>query len=566
MAEIAGDDAHEIVGLTGLRPAPDDLGGSGDELVERPSGGGIVDAKADRRVGGDGETQSFSVEQGHDRADVPFRAQPLETAGALARRQMDGLGQFHMGEIGPLLDGGQNPHVEDIEVGHIGSVGGPHHQPQDRGKSAPLTHIMQIFTAIDNFRRHLCRKSAWIARYHPPPTTQENRIMLERLAEQPEDGLLALIGLFRDDPRSDKLDLGVGVYRDESGVTPVLKAVKLAERRLVDTQATKAYLGPAGDPVYTRLLRPILFGVADPGRRLVGMQTPGGTGALRLAMELIATANPDARLLYGAPTWINHVHIAEAVGIEAVPHDFFDIASQSVNFDALATAVRAGRRGDVLLIHGCCHNPTGCDLTEAEWDALAGLLGETGVVPLIDIAYQGLGLGLEPDAYGVRKLVSSLEEAIVAYSVDKNFGLYRDRVGALYALSADESSAPKLLSNMASLTRANWSMPPDHGAAVVHVILEDPEFTRLWREEIDAMGARVRAVRSAVAEAAPGLAFIGRQHGMFSTLALSPADIKRLRTEHGVYMAGSGRINVAGLTTADVPSFVARLAAIGYPG
>lgn len=388
--------------------------------------------------------------------------------------------------------------------------------------------------------------------------------MLDTLAEQPADALLALIGLFRSDPRPDKLDLGVGVYRDESGATPIMKAVRRAEERLLQTRTTKAYLGAEGDPVYTALLRPIVFG-ADPGARVAGIQTPGGTGALRLAMELIAAANPDARLLYGQPTWLNHLQIAEAVGLKHLAHPFFDVKSQALDFTALVRALEDARPGDVLLLHGCCHNPTGADLDDDQWDAVAALLARTGVVPLIDLAYQGLGRGLDADAYGVRKLFSTLPEALLAYSVDKNFGLYRERVGALYVAAGDERTAATALSNLTALTRVNWSMPPDHGAAIVRTILEDGELAGLWRQEIDAMGERVRAVRAAIAAAEPSLGFIARQHGMFSVLDLTADQIVRLRTVHGVYMAGSGRINVAGLKLAEVPAFIAALKAVGCP-
>lgn len=388
--------------------------------------------------------------------------------------------------------------------------------------------------------------------------------MFETLAEQPADALLALIGLFRDDPRSTKLDLGVGVYRDETGVTPIMVAVRRAEEVLLATRTTKSYLGPEGDLTYVDLLKPIVFG-KDLGPRLTGIQTPGGTGALRLAAELIAAARPGARVLLGTPTWPNHVPILKAAGLTIVPHPFFDVATQTLDFAALRSALQGAAEGDVVLLHGCCHNPAGADLDARQWDEVAEILAARKITPLVDLAYQGLGQGLDADAAGMRRLIESLDEVLVAYSCDKNFGLYRERVGALYAWTRDPAQAEALRSNMAFFGRISWSMPPDHGAAIVRTVLESPDLTALWNDELLRMGTRVRAVRAALAEADQRLAFLARQQGMFSTLPLTPAQITTLRTEHAVYMAGSGRINIAGLQVADVPAFVAALAAVGYP-
>ena len=389
--------------------------------------------------------------------------------------------------------------------------------------------------------------------------------MFETLAAQPADALLALIGLHRDDPRPGKLDLGVGVYRDESGATPIMAAVKAAERVLLETRTTKSYLGPEGDLTFVDLLKPIVFG-GDPGARLVGLQTPGGSGALRLGAELIARARPGARVLVGQPTWPNHAPILDATGLALVPYPFFDVATQTLDFAALTAAIDAAKPGDVVLLHGCCHNPAGADLGDDEWDELAGRLAARGVVPFVDLAYQGLGRGLDADARGTRRLIERLPEVLVAYSCDKNFGLYRERVGALYVLVREEAEVVAVKSTLAMLARINWSMPPDHGAAIVRTVLESPELTAVWREELDRMGTRVRAVRAALAAAEPRLAYLARQQGMFSTLALTRPQIEALRVDHAVYMAGSGRINLAGLQVADVPAFVKALAAVGFPG
>ena len=393
--------------------------------------------------------------------------------------------------------------------------------------------------------------------------TREGRnTLFDALALQPADSLLALIGAYRGDPRAEKIDVGVGVYRTPEGDTPIMRAVKAAERRLLEGQSTKGYLGPEGDVGYVELLKPIIFGGQAFDGRLSGLQTPGGTGALRLASELVARARPGARIWVGGPTWPNHPPIFKAAGLTVAEYRHFDIARQELAFAEVLAALNAAEAGDVALLHGCCHNPTGADFTVAQWEAIAAKLAERSVMPLIDLAYQGLGIDLETDVAGVRRLLDIVGEGLVAYSCDKNFGLYRERVGALYALSANADTAQVVHSNMLALTRANWSMPPDHGAAIVRVILEDPALTADWRAELAEMSRRIRAIRSMLASADPLLAPLARQHGMFSTLALTPGDVARLRESHGIYMPSSGRINIAGLTERTAPAFVAALASL----
>ncbi len=391
--------------------------------------------------------------------------------------------------------------------------------------------------------------------------------MFQALLPQPPDGLLALIGLFRDDPRNSKIDLGVGTYRNAAGITPVVEAIKAAERILLDEQQTKAYLGPEGDQRFVELLTPIVFGAADAhAGRLVGVQTPGGGGALRLGGELITAARPGAKVWLGTPTWPNHRPVLEAAGLTVAEYRYFDPATQTLCFDDMLTALSAADPGDVVLLHGCCHNPTGAELDPAQWDAVARLLAERGLMPFIDLAYQGLGGGLEADAYGVRRVLAAVEEALVAYSCDKNFGLYRERTGALFALARDADAAPVVFGNLLSLARVNWSMPPDHGAAAVRIVLDSPELSRLWRTELDGMAQRINAVRSALAAAEPRLGFLSRQRGMFSQLPVSPETVALLRRDHGIYMAGSGRINLAGLQVADAGIFADALRAVdGLP-
>jgi aromatic-amino-acid transaminase len=389
--------------------------------------------------------------------------------------------------------------------------------------------------------------------------------MLDRLDQQPPDALLALIKLHDADPRADKIDLGVGVYRTGQGATPVFGAIKAAERKLVDEQETKAYLGPEGDMGFVHALMPYVFGEEPTrGGRIEGMQTPGGTGAVRLALALAKRAGVG-RVLMGAPSWPNHAQIVRDLGLELVTFEHAT-SDGAANLEALKAALAEGREGDAVLLHGCCHNPTGIDYTPAQWDEIAALLAGSAVLPVIDLAYQGLGDGMEADAYGARKVIDAVPEALVAQSCDKNFGLYRDRVGALYVLAKDGEELNRVLSNGYALARAAWSMPPDHGAAAVRLILEDPKLTESWLDELEQMRTRIRQVRERLAEAGRlgtiDLAPLGRQKGMFATLPLAKAQIETLRAEHGIYMAGSGRINVAGLTTDNIGKFTEALAAV----
>ncbi len=388
-------------------------------------------------------------------------------------------------------------------------------------------------------------------------------LLFDGLKGQAPDSLLALIGLFAADPRSDKIDLGVGVYRDETGGTPVFRAVKAAEARLVESQSSKSYLGPEGDVRFTELLQPIVFGPAVDRATLVGVQTPGGTGALRLAAELISAAKPQAKVWLGTPTWPNHAPIFSAAGLMLATYRYFDQAAQAIRFDEMMDALNSADAGDVVLLHGCCHNPTGANLTPAQWTDVAAVVAQRGLLPLVDLAYQGLGGGLDQDAAGLRQVMDAAADVIVAYSCDKNFGLYRDRVGALYVRARQKARADLVLSNMLALARPNWSMPPDHGAAVVRTILESPELTADWRNELTSMRERIHAVRQALADGDNNLlAPIAQQQGMFSLLPISAEQVGTLRKEHGIYMAGSGRANLAGLTLKTVPKFIEALKAV----
>jgi aspartate/tyrosine/aromatic aminotransferase len=383
-------------------------------------------------------------------------------------------------------------------------------------------------------------------------------LLFDRLEEQKSDSLLQLIALCDADPRPDKIDVGVGVYRDPAGNTPILRSVKRAERLLWERQQTKAYLGSQGDSRFTDLIRPIVFGEAlARDERIVGLQTPGGCGALRLGADLISKANPRARIFVGQPTWPNHGPLIECAGVAMAPHPYYDRASRRILFAEMIEALGGAEAGDLVLLHGCCHNPTGADLSLDQWREVAALVARRGLVPFVDLAYQGLGNGLEPDSAGTRLVVEAADQAVVAQSCDKNFGVYRERVGNLFVKATSAAAAKVAYGNLLQLSRTMWSMPPDHGAAVVHIVLEDPELRADWNAELKEMCARIRLLRARLAAFDERLAYIDGQNGMFSILPLTQAQVLELREEKGIYMAGSGRFNVVGLSDDNVDLFAA---------
>ena len=370
------------------------------------------------------------------------------------------------------------------------------------------------------------------------------------------DSLLALIALADADPRSDKIDVGVGVFRDGSGRTPILEVIKQAERRLLETQTTKSYLGSAGDRRYAQLIGGILLGEHADDERIAGLQTPGGCGALRLGFELIGAVNPQARVLVGTPTWPNHPPIIRSVGLEIVNYPYYDRDRTSILFDNMVEALSSARRGDVALLHGCCHNPTGADLNAEQWAKVTRIVADRGLIPLVDIAYQGFGRGLNEDAHGLRGILSACDEVIVAQSCDKNFSVYRDRVGTLFLKTSSAEATARAMAHVHQIAREMWSMPPDHGAAAVHIVLEDEALRGQWHVELDAMRNRINSVRQRIAAAHPRLAFIGGQYGMFSMLPISKEQVHALRENHAIYMADSGRFNVVGMSDSQVDRFV----------
>lgn len=374
------------------------------------------------------------------------------------------------------------------------------------------------------------------------------------------DSLLNLIALCDADPRPEKIDVGVGVFRDSAGRTPVLQVIKQAERRLLETQTSKSYLGSAGDKRFAELLRPILLGEHAYDDRIVGVQTPGGCGAVRLGMELIATANPQARVFVGTPTWPNHPPIIRAVGLTEVDYPYYERGQATIRFEDMMSALESGAPGDVALLHGCCHNPTGADLNHEQWAKVTRLIVERGLIPFVDIAYQGFGRGLNEDAHGLRGILAACDEVIVAQSCDKNFSVYRDRVGCLFVKTASREASERAMAHVYRRAREMWSMPPDHGAAAVHIVLEDEELRAQWHVELAGMRDRINAVRQRIAAAHPKLAFIGGQYGMFSMLPISKEQVLRLRENYAIYMADSGRFNVVGMSDDQVDRFVAAVA------
>lgn len=388
------------------------------------------------------------------------------------------------------------------------------------------------------------------------------------LDAQKPDPLLSLIEAFAKDRRAGKLDLSVGVYRDDEGGTPVMRAVKLAEERLVRDQTSKSYLGPDGDRRFAECLAELVLGrtLASQAR---GMQTVGGTGALSIAAGLLAAGEVSRTLWLATPTWSNHVPLFAAAGLAIRTYPHVDAEHGAFALDAFLTAAEQARPGDAFLLQGCGHNPTGIDPDLAAWATIGRTLAEKALVPVIDMAYQGFGTGIEEDARGLRQLLETVPEAMIAVSCNKTFGLYRDRVGALLCFGKDPAALDLAMANARSVARCSYSMPPDHGAAVVRTILDDGALHTIWRSELDAMRERLRATRRALAAtpdaALLGLGGVAEQGGMFCLLALDIEQVERLRSRFAIFIAPDGRVNLAALPLDRVGAFTEALVDVALP-
>lgn len=393
--------------------------------------------------------------------------------------------------------------------------------------------------------------------------------MFENLKAQPADAILRLIAEYQNDSRPQKIDLGVGVYRNAKGETPILASVKKAEKMILQEQETKTYLGSGGDPVFNELMQGLIFGEMNASNeRVVTLHTPGGSGALCVAAGLIMRARRDVTLWVPDPTWANHVPLLGGAGLALKTYPYYDAESKTVRFDEMLKTLSSVAVGDMVLLHGCCHNPTGMDLDRKQWQQLATLIGERRLVPFVDIAYQGFAEGLEQDAWPVRLLFDAVPEMIVAASCSKNFALYRDRIGSLSVVGRNREARDILRSQAHNIVRTMYSMPPDHGAAIVRRILANAALKKEWIGEVDAMRDRLKAMRRLLADAlavsARGRDFshINRANGLFSFLGISEAQVDRLKRDYGVYMVGSSRINVAGITGDNVAYLAEAVASV----
>jgi aspartate aminotransferase len=383
--------------------------------------------------------------------------------------------------------------------------------------------------------------------------------MFAHLNEQPKDKILALMAAYKEDPRNTKVDLGVGVYKDASGNTPVMRAVKAAERQLVNEQDSKSYVGLAGDPAFSDAMIDLVLDGAVARDRVAAVATPGGTGAIRQALELIKLAAPGATVWLSDPTWPNHPSIIKYLGMKMQTYRYFDSETRDVDYVGMLTDLGAVLPGDIVLLHGCCHNPTGANLTMPQWKGVVDLIKEKAAIPFVDIAYQGFGDGLDQDGAATRLIAESFDNVLIAASCSKNFGVYRERTGILMAVTkvADERALTQ--QNMSYLNRQNFSFPPDHGARVVTMILTDPELRADWEAELEEVRLGMLDLRKQLADELRRLSnsdrfdFLATHRGMFSRLGTSPEIVEKLRADHGIYMVGDSRMNIAGLNTNTIP-------------
>jgi len=393
--------------------------------------------------------------------------------------------------------------------------------------------------------------------------------MFDSLERLPEDAILGLMAAYRADSDPGKVDLGVGVYRDEHGETPILTAVRRAEAAVLARQTTKSYISPIGNAAFNSALETVVLGdahLALTAGRVRTIQTAGGCAALRLGAELIKSSVGQSVVHMSAPTWANHAPLLGGSGLKLANYPYYDAASGGVDFDRMTQALAALPSGSVVLLHASCHNPTGADLTDAQWRELLPIFKHGALLPFIDMAYQGLGRGLAQDAFGIRLFAAELPEVLIAVSCSKNFGLYRERTGALHAITASASGSDAALSHLARISRTMYSMPPDHGAAIVQEILANDALRKAWLEEVDVMRARMAGLRREFVQQLTAVcperdfSCITRQHGMFSLLGIDVAQVRAMRESHHIYMTNDSRINIAGLSAGNL-NYVARAVA-----
>ncbi|MEM6635669.1 MAG: amino acid aminotransferase [Pseudomonadota bacterium] len=392
--------------------------------------------------------------------------------------------------------------------------------------------------------------------------------MFAELKEQPPDKILMLMQLFREDSRPEKIDLGVGVFKDATGNTPIMEAVKTAEKQLWENETTKTYVGLTGDAAFNDVMCDLVLGDAVPSDRVASAAQPGGTGAVRQGLELLRMARPNLRVWVSDPTWPNHLSILKFMGVETRLYRYFDADTRAVDFDGMMEDLAGVGPDDVVLLHGCCHNPTGANLNPTQWEALIALLAQTGATPFIDIAYQGFGDGLDADADATRKVAASVPETVIAASCSKNFGIYRERTGILIAV-APEADRSLTQSTLAYLNRQNFSFPPDHGSRLVTMILQDTTLRTAWESELEHVRNYMLELRQQLAEAlraASGsdrFSFLAEHRGMFSRLGAAPDKVEKLRTDHAIYMVGDSRMNIAGLNPQSIPILAKAIVEVG---
>ena len=377
--------------------------------------------------------------------------------------------------------------------------------------------------------------------------------MLEQLQQQPPDKILALMQTFKEDPRANKLDLGIGVYKNENGQTPIINAVKKAEKILWEQETTKSYTKLTGDSDFQTVMKELIFSDCVSEDIISTAHTPGGTGAIRQAFELIRLASPNSKIWISNPTWPNHISILKFLNIPYSEYVYFDKKTCELNFDGMMESLKNTKPGDIILLHGCCHNPTGANLNNDQWKELQKFLCDNQLVPLIDLAYQGFGDGLDEDAYGVRLLAKKCKEVILAASCSKNFGIYRERTGILFTISENEKIKNISSNNLAFLNRQNFSFPPDHGRKLVTLILKNEELKSSWIKELNEMRLNMLDIRKSLAEElrkksqSNRFDFLETHRGMFSLLGATKDQVLSMREKHAIYMIEDSRVNIAGL-------------------